>query len=251
MHKRWKKNNGITIVSLTMVVMVLIIVSTVMLLNVKDKYSAQEVDKLANDLQLLAEKTSIYYVENKKYPILGDGENITIDGNSISVYEIDLTKLKGLTLNYGSKASTDDYYVIDISNGRVYYKPGIEGIYSLIQAEKIVGIEVVKITKQPQWRNVLTGETVTFTVEVDNTSGLTYQWYEVSTYEGEGTEIEGATESTLTIQNVTLDNAKYYYCKITNNSNGIVKKSNVAKLTIKNNEVVNEINEVNEITNDI
>lgn len=237
MYKRWKRNKGITLVSLVILVIVLMIVSAVMIINVSDKYNSQKLDKLASDLQQLTEKTSIYYVENKEYPTTGEAEEIVISsinsGNPISVKQIDLTKLHGLTLNYGNNASIYDYYVIDILNGTVYYKKGIDGIYNLVQAEKIDGIDVLKITKQPQWQSIEARETGTLSVEVNakEDTDIKYQWYVTDTYDGEGNEITGADTNTLSIQNLSSSNEKYYYCKII--YKGVTQKTDVVKLQVE------------------
>ena len=60
---------------------------------------------------------------------------------------------------------------------------------------------------QPLSSTAETNSTVTFSVEVEGTAPLTYQWYR-----GE-TPIEGATQNSYVINNVTsVDNGAYWGC---------------------------------------
>ena len=254
MHKRLKNNNGITLISLGIIVAVVLILTGTMILNSSNRYNSQNLDKLASDLQILTEKVGIYYLENKKYPTLGDEEDIVVNDTTVSVYKIDLTQLDGLTLNFGDLVNgEDDYYTIDTSIGLVYYKRGIDGMHSLAQFEKVSGVQVLQIEKHPEWNNAKKGNTVKFNIMV-NIDGvenidsyLSYQWYKNNKYDGENSEellddenkIIGANTAEITINNVTIEDIGYYYCVVTyNNGNEIKRKSNVAKLDVRDIEVV-------------
>lgn len=80
------------------------------------------------------------------------------------------------------------------------------------------------ITQHPQNRNVQLGETATFNVVATGTGDLSYQWRR------NGTAIEGATDATLTITDVTEAHAGSYTVAVTDDEGTTV--SNAATLTV-------------------
>ncbi|MFC2114566.1 immunoglobulin domain-containing protein, partial [Bacteroidota bacterium] len=81
------------------------------------------------------------------------------------------------------------------------------------------------ITSQTQTSvSVCTGQSMTFNVNADGTTPLSYQWYD-----GSGT-ISGATGSTYTINSVSTSDAGSYYCKVTNACGN--DQSNTITLTV-------------------
>lgn len=233
--KRVKKEKGITVAALTITVIVLLIVTATMIINVNARYQAQKLDRLSSDLQLLEDKVWLYYTEHGEYPrkLNSSGEE---NGQE---YEIDLSKLSGLTLNYGSGIEgEEDVYTINIRNGLVSYKKGIEykgKVYhsriideeedvkgfTIIKLEKQLAeikndkketIRTIKITKPSQKISIKEGETLILTVQsnLKEEDGLTYQWYQ------DGEEIENATKESIEI--IGLENEIEYYCMLTCNS---------------------------------
>ena len=82
----------------------------------------------------------------------------------------------------------------------------------------------VEIIVHPQDQTALVGSNAIFTVTAEGTN-LTYQWYK------NGNTIQGATNSTLEIDSVTLENSgEKYTCLVANSANG--KTSDEATLTV-------------------
>ncbi len=79
------------------------------------------------------------------------------------------------------------------------------------------------ITQQPQSQTVDEGATVTFSVTADGTD-LLYQWRK------DGQDIAGATSSSLTLTNVTVDDAGDYDVVVYNDCGSVT--SNTATLTV-------------------
>jgi hypothetical protein len=80
----------------------------------------------------------------------------------------------------------------------------------------------VLITDEPQAQSAQEGEPVTFTVKVQGSLPITYQWYK------DGTAIPGATVNNVTVLG-TGGVSSTYYCQVTNSENSV--KSNDAILS--------------------
>ncbi len=97
------------------------------------------------------------------------------------------------------------------------------------------------ITQQPQSQTVCEGSNVTLSVTANDAE--TYQWYK------DNVAIDGATNSTLTLNNITLNDAGTYFCKISN-QNGSVN-SDMATLTVNPlTKIVDQSSNITAIVND-
>jgi plastocyanin len=92
-------------------------------------------------------------------------------------------------------------------------------------ASLTVIVQPTVITVQPPDRTVRPGGSVTFAVSVTGTPPLLYQW----DYNGE--DIAGATNATLTLSNVTLDNEGSYRVTISGAGGTVVSRK--AELTVR------------------
>lgn len=121
--RKIKSSNGITIVSLIMVIIIVLILSTVSFYSINSSQNIGKYNKMIADITLLEDKILIYYNKYGEMPIIIN-EKETID--NIDYYKIDLGKLENITLNYGIDESDDnDIYLVN-TNIQVYYKKGIE-----------------------------------------------------------------------------------------------------------------------------
>src|SRR5208337_899887 len=80
------------------------------------------------------------------------------------------------------------------------------------------------ITMQPANQTVVVGGTANFSVTASGTSPLSYQW------NFNGTNLSGATDTTLTLANVQLSQAGNYAVLVTNNYGSILSSN--AMLTV-------------------
>ena len=219
-----------------------------MIININTRYQSQNLDKLSSDLKLLKDKVLLYYTENGKYPIKSE----PLQNGNGQEYEIELSKLSGLTLNFGSgKNGAEDIYIIDISNGVISYKRGIEYknkiIHSFIadnEIDQIETIPVLKITNQimeiqdesgniektvevtenTKSLTLKTGTKVVFKVGTNLTDGISYQWYK------NGEKIVNATNGSYEI--AEIENGVNYYCEITYDT--VTKKTEKVTLFLEN-----------------
>lgn len=117
-----KDNKGVTLISLTVTIIILLIITGAMIFNTKNQINMQKVNKLNIDLQLLNSKVDDYYLKYGELPILceyadkatfrnilfklasgrGADLNCELNPNDGSIYAvIDIEKLGGINLNYG------------------------------------------------------------------------------------------------------------------------------------------------------
>lgn len=123
-----KRNKGITLVSLVVTIVILLILTATIIYNYSISNETSYYNKMVSDIELLNDKILVYY--NKYAEIPKTDRQITVDGTIY--YEIDLSKLEQLTLNYGSEygetstlSDSSDVYVVD-ENLNVYYLEGVE-----------------------------------------------------------------------------------------------------------------------------
>jgi len=121
-------NKGITLVSLVVTIVIIIILSGTVTYNYVISNKISIYNKMVADIKLLEDKTIIYY--NKYSDIPKTNRSIQINGTEY--YEIDLSKLDNITLNYGKDYNgtgnlnnSSDIYLIDY-NLNIYYLPGTE-----------------------------------------------------------------------------------------------------------------------------
>ena len=141
-----KKIKGLSLISLTIAVVILIIISSLLIYNAKNGVKIRAYKMLQNDVQLLEDKVNAYYVKYSAIPAEIEYKNTTLldrmfnenkkspnDGEEY--YVIDLKALEGVTLNYGKdyeNISTEDdtrkyedVYIINKDSHHIYYVKGI------------------------------------------------------------------------------------------------------------------------------
>lgn len=124
---------GITLISLILTIILLVILSTTIAFSTKAINKVRPYNNMIADINLLNDKVLVYYNKYRKVPRTNRiwERNIAGVGN-VKYYEIDLSKLEGITLNYGKDykkteelTKESDVYLIN-SNLHVYYLKGVE-----------------------------------------------------------------------------------------------------------------------------
>lgn len=153
---RRKGEKGITLVSLTVVIIILVILTNVILYNSNDSIEIKKIEKLYTDLENLRDKVSDFYNQYGKIPAtveytnLGDLKEVLSKKNDIGkFYVIDLKAMENITLNYGkeyeqikqiqetadnsgtqiNQAEVNGYtdlYVINENSHNIFYIRGVE-----------------------------------------------------------------------------------------------------------------------------
>lgn len=124
-----KSQKGITMVSLVIAIVVLLILSGTAIYNLNLSNGTGRYNNMVADIKLLSDKTLVYY---NKYGEIPKTDKNSININNEEYYELDISKLEGITLNYGKEygqegtlTTSSDVYVIN-SNLNIYYLKGIE-----------------------------------------------------------------------------------------------------------------------------
>ena len=140
-----KIDNGITLISLSIAVIIVLIITGMILYSATDSIYIENLTNMQNDIANLRDKVSLYYSEYGDIPIKTEYEDVrnlenakVIGANDTGkFYIIELEKLEGLTLNYGKdyekykannyKYSSDltDIYVINEESHNIFYAKGI------------------------------------------------------------------------------------------------------------------------------
>lgn len=151
MNKFLKDKKGVTLVSLAIVVIVILILTNVLIYNVKDSLGANDLKAMQNDIQNLRDKINNYYSINGAIPAKlkytnTDKIKTLREANVISdvvdvgdFYIIDLEELENITLNYGEDykqitdtmtedeaSQYDDLYIINETSQNIFYVSGIK-----------------------------------------------------------------------------------------------------------------------------
>ena len=110
-------------VALVTTIIIMLILLGVSINGINISNNAVPYNNMVADITLLEEKLLLYYNRYKEIPKTEMAKQI--DG--VQYYEIDLSKLENLTLNYGIKYDGDeeDIYLVN-DNLKVYYLKGIQ-----------------------------------------------------------------------------------------------------------------------------
>ena len=143
MKKFFRNQKGINLISLTITVLVILVLTNVVIYNVKSNLKTQNIKSLQVDISNLREKISTYYSQygeipaNKEYT---NTANINVISSAVDTgkfYVIDLSALDNITLNYGmdyekikSGEVTDvntlsDLYIINKDSHNIFYVEGV------------------------------------------------------------------------------------------------------------------------------
>ena len=138
-----KKEKGIALISLLIVIAVMTIVSSTVVYMSLDRFEINSLRKMTTDIELLQDKVSNYYLKYGVLPVLRDNTNTpvkytytTLDfeknsADNDTYYILDLEAMEGISLNYGEEGfenpnASDDVYIINQASYTVYYVKGME-----------------------------------------------------------------------------------------------------------------------------
>lgn len=144
MKEKIKNVKGISLISLTVTIIVLVILTNIIIYNVKDNLQVGKLKEMQNDIANLRDKVASYYAQNGKIPAsikYTNIDNIKSAGvisdaaDTGDFLVIDLSALENLTLNYGkdfknglTEENVNDYtdlYIINEASHNIFYVDGI------------------------------------------------------------------------------------------------------------------------------
>lgn len=126
-NMKFKSQRGITIVSLIITIIILLILSGTIIYNMNSSNKVVGYNNMIADIKLLEDKLLVYFNKYGEIP----KTSRTININNKDYYEIDLSRLDNITLNYGKEynentklTENSDVYLVNDSLD-VYYLQGI------------------------------------------------------------------------------------------------------------------------------
>ena len=202
-----KKEKGISLVSLAIAVAVLLILTNVIIYNVRDDLKIGNLNEMQNDIQNLRDKVSDYYAQNGKIPAKIEYPNINhlkVAGVISEVSDtgrflvIDLSAIENLTLNRGADFETiktwdalteeqaknyTDLYIINETSHNIFYVAGItiddEVFYTDVEDvdTKPVDLRYVEGIKIPEGFHYTGGTKALGNIFIENEEGTQkYKW---------------------------------------------------------------------------
>ena len=127
-----RKNDGITLITLIITVILLIIITSVMISEAKLNIETKQLADMYNDIKLIEDNLLIYYSKSGEIPkTIKFQDEDTLDeikknSETGDYYEIDLTKFKNLILVNGLKQKGEqDIYIVNEKTLTVHYVKGV------------------------------------------------------------------------------------------------------------------------------
>ena len=125
--------SGVTLSILVLTIVVMAILITTIGISVTGYADVKTLKTFYNELEIVREKTDVYYQKNKELPVsekitfnmvtlLGESRNAN-DGDGY--YKVDLSLLDDMNLTYGVKDSINNYYIVNEESHNIYFYPGI------------------------------------------------------------------------------------------------------------------------------
>lgn len=128
-----KKENGITLVLLIIILGVMAIIASTVVYISLDRFEINNLRMLKNDLELLRDSVSNYYLKYGGLPLLRSGDTeikYTYTTLAKDYYILDLEAIGNMSLNYGKEGyqnpnTSNDVYVINKDTHTIYYVKGV------------------------------------------------------------------------------------------------------------------------------
>lgn len=131
MKKILRNQKGITLIVLMLTIIIMAILAGAVVTNIDIGEDIRNYNYMRADIELLSGKIMTYYNENGSIPTKGSViTNPDLNGQASSkdnsnYYQIDISKLYNITLNYGGGTlSNKDIYIINEQSHEIYYLKG-------------------------------------------------------------------------------------------------------------------------------
>ena len=207
MNHKLKKDKGVTLVALTITVVVLLIVTNIIIYNVRDNLGIETLRNMQSDIETLSDKVANYYSQYGEIPVNKEVEYTNINQiktaglisekiDTGKFYIIDLSAIENLTLTYGTDynkmtsemteeeiQNLDDIYIINEASHNIFYVKGIEikgeKFYTNYTKEdidtEVVNLRYVENVKIPDGYKYIEG-TKQSGITIENSEGTKYRW---------------------------------------------------------------------------
>lgn len=162
-----KSSKGITLVSLSVAIIILVIITNILVYNAKDNVYIKKLKGMYNDIENLNDKVSSYYAKYGTLPTNLNTMEYHINKNGVPTftsnnkntkpgdadegrfYIIDLKSMEGITLNYGKDYESVNEYITD-STKKETLEENLRDLYIVNETTHnifyVQGIEVDGVT---------------------------------------------------------------------------------------------------------
>ncbi|MEG1363920.1 MAG: hypothetical protein RSC92_05775, partial [Clostridia bacterium] len=203
MKKFLKNQQGITMISIAVAIIILIIITNILVYNAKDSAYIRKLENMYNDIENLRGKISSYYSENGKIPanisseyVIGTKEVKGAIGTADigKFYVIDLKAIDSLSLNYGKDyekitgiltveeiSKLTDIYIINEQTHNIFYVDGISvnGVKYYTDREPdntVLNLKYHDQVRIPEGCTYISGNRATQLKIRNNNNGYEYIW---------------------------------------------------------------------------
>ena len=204
MKKFLKSQKGINLISLSIAVMIILVLTGMIIYNVKDNLKLEKLRAMQSDIENLRDKVSSYYSQygeipadrTAEYTNIENIENAGVISEAVDTgnfYVIDLSFMENITLNYGEDYekiksgeaanveeinALTDLYIINDSSHNIFYVDGIEidgeRFYTDYTKEDVdteaVAMRYVNNVEIPEGYTYLHGNNVDYLIEIQSDS---------------------------------------------------------------------------------
>ena len=204
MKKFLKSQKGINLISLSIAVMIILVLTGMIIYNVKDNLKLEKLRAMQSDIENLRDKVSSYYSQygeipadrTAEYTNIENIENAGVISETVDTgnfYVIDLSFMENITLNYGEDYekiksgeaanveeinALTDLYIINDSSHNIFYVDGIEidgeRFYTDYTKEDVdteaVAMRYVNNVEIPAGYTYLHGNNVDYLIEIQSDS---------------------------------------------------------------------------------
>ena len=256
MKEMVKNKKGITLVSLAIAVTVIMIITGVVLYNLRSNLKIEKLKKMQNDIENLSDKVETYYMQYGDIPAVKEYEytnynqiqsagviSSAVDTGKFYIIKLDL--LENLTLNYGK-----DYE--KIKNGEVTTEEQVNELTDIYiinaDSHNIFYVEGISIDGEVYYTN--------YTKEEIDTEGVHLKYVEGVKIPDNFFYVSGSKEEGIVISDVAGDNLEnekhgnqFVWIPVDNSADEIFNKIFVRQVGYSNNTKQGDLSNAGEANN--
>ena len=208
MMKKKINQKGISLISLSVMVMVILAITGTIIYSVKNNLKVERLEQMQDDIENLQDKVDTYYAQYGKIPAKTDAEYTNIsqmqEAGIISTavdtgkfYVLDLSAIENLTLNFGQDYETvksltseneinryDNLYIINENSHNIFFPKGItldeEVFYTNYRVEDVdteaVNLRYVDNVKIPDGYHYISGNKAEGIIIQNDSTSEQYKW---------------------------------------------------------------------------
>lgn len=208
MMKKKINQKGISLISLSVMVMVILAITGTIIYSVKNNLKVERLEQMQDDIENLQDKVDTYYAQYGKIPAKTDAEYTNIsqmqEAGIISTavdtgkfYVLDLSAIENLTLNFGQDYETvksltseteinryDNLYIINENSHNIFFPKGItldeEVFYTNYRVEDVdteaVNLRYVDNVKIPDGYSYISGNKAEGIIIQNDSTSEQYKW---------------------------------------------------------------------------